>query len=239
MTGVPERFVELRNGLTIGLSAHPDDVLTVFVVFAREDYGPIPLGSTVVDVGANTGILSLYAISKGAAHVFAYEPNNESFAHLEHNIQRNGLTSRIHPQRVAVTGAGEGSVKFPVGSSAYNAILPADAEGAFEWVPTTSLERIVRDNQLERVDLLKLDCEGAEYEIISQAPAEIWERVDTVRLEYHQGRPEYFVALLGRQGFTVERHRRDTERTGMLWFRATRAAPSAGVRADAVRRKAV
>ena len=86
------------------------------------------------------------------------------------------------------------------------------------------------DDQIAKLDFLSF---------ISQAPAEIWERVDTVRLEYHQGRPEYFVALLGRQGFTVERHRRDTERTGMLWFRATRAAPSAGVRADAVRGKAV
>ena len=219
MTGVANRSIELRNGLKIMLSDHPHDVITAFVVFAKKDYGHIARGSTVVDVGANVGILSLYAVSRGAARVYAYEPNAQSFAHLQRNIQQNRLDSVILPHRVAVTGRGGDVVKFPVESSAYGAILPDDTTAGFELVPTTSLEHIMRDNHLDRVHLLKLDCEGAEYEIVGQTPGEVWDRVDAVRLEYHRGRPEDIIAALGRRGLAVELHRPDPNGRGMLWFR--------------------
>ena len=41
-------------------------------------------------------------------------------------------------------------------------------------------------NALERVDLLKMDCEGAEYEILYGTPDRYLERIREIRMEYHQ-----------------------------------------------------
>ena len=60
-SSLPGRVVELRKGPRIYLSEHSHDIISVFVIFVREDYGRIQPGSTVVDVGANIGIFSLYA----------------------------------------------------------------------------------------------------------------------------------------------------------------------------------
>jgi hypothetical protein len=58
--------LSLRNGLKIILSTHPHDIVTAFVVFVKGDYGKVEQGTTVVDIGANIGIFSLYAASMGA-----------------------------------------------------------------------------------------------------------------------------------------------------------------------------
>ena len=55
--------VEMRDGTRFYLSGHPHDVITLFVIFVREDYGRFPPGGTVVDIGANLGPPSAGVIS--------------------------------------------------------------------------------------------------------------------------------------------------------------------------------
>ncbi len=180
-------IIELRNGFKIHMSGHAHDVITIFVVLAKRDYGKIKKGSVVVDIGANIGVFSLYAAYCGAKKIYAYEPNKEAYEILQRNILNNGLEDTIISHRCAVFSADNQIVKIPVGSSPYNKVLTKDDTEQFELVNTITLKTILSDNAIDIVDLLKIDCEGAEYEIFFSSSSAILSRINEVRMEYHEG----------------------------------------------------
>ncbi len=216
-SSLPERAVELRSGLKIHLSEHPHDIITVFVIFVREDYGKIPPGSAVIDIGANIGIFSLYAASRNATQVFAYEPNSESYQYLVKNINANRLQETIIPQQLAVTSKDGETVKFPIKTSMYNAIITDESKTDYELVETVSLATVL--NRAEKIGLLKLDCEGAEYDILFNSDLTALARVETVRMEYHSGRIQEIAAALHPHGFEPCHRAADTPTSGNVWYR--------------------
>jgi len=218
-TALPGGVVEFRNGSRIYLSDHKDDVITVFAIYVRGDYGPLPDGGVVVDIGANIGVFALYAACRNAHTVLAYEPNGQAYERLVQNIRANRLEHVIFPFRMAVTGQAGEKVRFPVAPSAYNAIVTDDeqlAGGAYDWVKTIDLRRIVEP--VQRVDVLKLDCEGGEYDILSPAAEEPLRKVRSIRMEYHLGRAQEVIAFLQRCGFQLSLYRPDRADSGSLWF---------------------
>jgi FkbM family methyltransferase len=166
--------VRLRNGWTIHLSGDPADIVTVVLVFARHDYGMIRRGGVVVDVGANIGVFALYAAYCGATRVLAFEPSAESYSLLQRNVQENGLADVVEAHRLAVTSAERRSVRFPRRSSVMNTILSDGAVGEFDEVPTRTLDAIIEP--FDRVDLVKMDCEGADTRSCSALHPAPWPR---------------------------------------------------------------
>ena len=223
-TSPAARTVVMRDGTRIVLSEHPHDIITLFVVLVREDYGRIDPGITVVDIGANIGAFALYAAKKGAGQVLAYEPNGASFRCLEQNVLGNRLKSVIQAKRLAVTGQAGRTVRFPAEASMYGRIAEAGRAGGLESVETTSLARIVESDAPQGIDLLKIDCEGAEYDILLGAEAAL-AHVREIRMEYHDGRPRELVELFRRCGFEITRQRADGSTFGDIW--AHRGSPRA------------
>ena len=222
-TSPESRFVEMRDGTRIALSGHAHDVITLFVNFAQENYGRFRPGGTVVDIGANLGAFSLFAARSGARQVYAYEPNAAAFRCLDENVRMNALQEVVHPRRLAVGREPGALVRFPVAPSAYNRAADDGASGDFDTVETTSLPRIL-DEAGGSIDLLKLDCEGAEYEILLHANSCL-ERVREIRMEYHLGRARELVEHLRRSGFEITRLAADNPRSGSLWACNRRLAP--------------
>jgi FkbM family methyltransferase len=210
------RQFELRDGTRIRLSGHPHDTVTLFVVFVREDYGRFPGARTVVDIGANLGVFALYAARQGASRIIAFEPNAAAFGCMQRNIAESRMEQRILPRRLAVSGTAGRTVRFPRDASVYNAIAPDDAAGDFETVETVSLAAIVAQDAPQGIDLLKMDCEGAEYDILYASDAPL-ERVREIRMEYHGGRGAELAEYLRGRGFRIDRLEPDGRWTGMLW----------------------
>jgi FkbM family methyltransferase len=208
--------VELRNGLRIEVSGHPHDAITVFAIFVREDYGRVDPGSTVVDIGANIGVFSLFAIHCQAKKVYAYEPNSKSFQCLVQNIQKNNLKDVVVPHRVAVTSKPGASVKFPIMSSMYNAIITDDSCSEYEIVETTSLKSII--DSARRIDFLKLDCEGGEYDILLNSNQEVFTYIASIRMEYHSGLTDGVKARLQEAGYRQSYLRVDSDTSGNVWY---------------------
>jgi FkbM family methyltransferase len=209
----------LRSGLKIYLSDHPHDIITIFVIFVREDYGRVQPQSVVVDIGANIGIFALYAAHNQAAKVFAYEPNSEAYHHLLQNIKTNHLEHTIFPGQFAVVGAPGELVRFPARSSIYNSIITDLSSTDFEWVNTIGLPKIL--DQTGDVDLLKLDCEGAEYDILLSAGKDVYARIRNLRLEYHSNREQDIERHLTSYGFVKYHSKADTKHSGNMWYKKT------------------
>jgi FkbM family methyltransferase len=157
---------------------------------------PLRKGDIVIDVGANHGFFSCYAAFEGAI-VHAFEPQPETFELLEANVEANGLSDRIHTYAAAV-GATEGPIELSItnqlggGMSSTNpGFVSRTGLNVVDSVsvPSRSIDRVVDAIPEERIRLLKLDCEGAEFEILSALKPEHLERIDAIALEHHPGYP--------------------------------------------------
>ena len=218
-TSPGDRLVEMRDGTRFHLSGHPHDVITLFVIFVREDYGRFPPGGTVVDIGANLGAFALYAARLGARTVLAYEPNGAAFGCLQRNVEANRLFGTVKPRRLAVSAVAGQNAKIPAAPSVYNRIASEEATGNLEIVRTTSLAEILAHDATSGIDLLKLDCEGAEYGILlGAAPSDIG-RVREIRMEYHCGQETELKRHLEDAGFEITFFRPDSPSTGNIWAR--------------------
>ncbi len=215
----PEARVVLRNGTIIELSDHPHDVITVFVIFVRKDYGNIKPGSVVIDVGANIGVFALYAAYCGASKVYAYEPNTNNYARLIENIRVNGLEKKIIPFKAAVTARSGELISMPIDASPYGAVGQHSNEPeSTEKVATIAFAEIIKGitSSGEQIDLVKMDCEGGEYEAFGSLDLETFSRIHTVKMEYHQG-PEKLEADFKRNGYKIVRHQSESKINGVLW----------------------
>jgi FkbM family methyltransferase len=131
----------------------------------NHDYTPpgfvIGESDIVVDIGGNIGTFALFAsrcARKG--NVFTIEPNSENF-------ERLNQIDNIVPLRAASTG-NKGKVKlFSATEGGYHSLLEDrmhDPE-QYEVVDSVSLKDIFDQYRIERCNFLKVDCEGAEYEV--------------------------------------------------------------------------
>lgn len=125
-------------------------------------------GSTFVDVGANWGYFTLMAshLVGREGRVVGLEPDPRLFPVLEENVRRNGLGQAALLQVAAAREAGTlllAGFDESAGNFGVSRIVSGDAEGARTFrVRADSLDRILEEQGVSRVDLLKMDIEGAE-----------------------------------------------------------------------------
>jgi FkbM family methyltransferase len=162
---------------------------------------------TVVDIGAGLGDFTVYAARRcprGMVH--AYEPFPGSFALLQENLRLNGLSNvRAFPNAVGGAGAGPLSL-YTTGAAVQHRTAGAAAAEPAIVVDSVTLAAVLAE--LPRCDLLKLDVEGAEYEILFTAEAAALAKVRRLSLEVHDGVTAHTRADLARflqeRGFHVD-----------------------------------
>jgi FkbM family methyltransferase len=178
----------------------------------RNSYGlGCKLGNvrTIVDVGANVGFFSLAARQRYPnAVIHAYEPNPRVLPYFDANT--DGLDIVLHPEAV---GDWEGFVTILDEGPSDEARTRA-GEGSIRQVSlNTAIERIGGS-----IDLLKLDCEGAEWEILKLDGC--WERVKNIRMEFHMFNGETVDqahAAIARIGFKIIHLDEHNPEMGTMW----------------------
>jgi FkbM family methyltransferase len=153
----------------------------------------LPENPVIIDIGGNAGYFNMMLFSQlNAARVFAYEPIFENYKLFEENVTRNSLmTGKVNVFNMAVTGTEVEEVSIykevennnSVTASVFND-FSKDNFNVIK-VKAITLEQILTSNKIEKVDLLKLDCEGSEYPIIYESPKQVWDKVNMVYMEDH------------------------------------------------------
>lgn len=146
--------------------------------------------AVVIDIGAHIGTFSLFAATKyPRSHVYSFEPSPENFALLNKNIETNNLAKRITSFNIAVTDGKKKTVTLnfhPSNFGMHSVIFDYDLgeKGERHEVKAISLEKIFYENKIKMCQILKLDCEGAEYEILFSTPKKILVKIKNIVMEY-------------------------------------------------------
>ncbi|QRN83407.1 FkbM family methyltransferase [Chloroflexota bacterium] len=146
-------------------------------------------GWMVVDIGAGVGDFSiLAAYSHPSVRVIAYEPFAGSFELLGKNIATNRIENIFPFEQAVWSERGMVTLDQSTGEPlqiSSNHVDEAEKSGGSRGVSAISLQDVLDKQTVERIDLLKLDCEGAEYPILMGASNETLAKVDRIIMEYH------------------------------------------------------
>ena len=134
--------------------------------------------ATIFDVGAHFGAVSkIYQSLFPSATLHAFEPSPEAFDLFQRNSDGD---QRHHAHRIALSD-NNGIAEFSLNhASATNSLLPTDKNAPENWksfvetenrvaVPTQTLDSFCKQHHLDRVDILKLDVQGAEGKVLAGA----------------------------------------------------------------------
>jgi FkbM family methyltransferase len=158
----------------------------------------------IIDAGAHIGCAALFfASSFPRANIFAIEPDPGNYQVLLRNTRDNQRIRAIHaavwhrPESVIIGNEQDDPCAFQIKS----------ADGQCTTIQGLTLSAIIRECGFERIDLLKLDIEGAEKEIFDTDDLDWMNRTHTIMVELHDRfRPGCEAAFLNaarRFGFEI------------------------------------
>ena len=214
------------NKLLLDFSLNKKEIAILRDIFEARVYAgyfPFYQKVTILDIGAHYGYFSLFAHKNTdpASTILSFEPEENNFRALCRNIEKNGA-GNIHPFNVAVGGTNE-ITKLYRGKSPNNSLLQQYSLATDDLcaeTETRTLDRIIRDNNIQRIDFLKMDCEGSEYAILETMPDQVFDLITTVSMEFHDLKSakyngNFIAAILRSHHFNMVRFTYDTTSMGL------------------------
>ena len=208
-----DTFIVLKNLNDIKLKCRLKegfDFGHIFEIFEENTYSQNYRYSTVVDIGASTADSCIYFATNGANEVYGLEPMKESYDVAVYNVMINNLTSKVHLINAACSSK-SGNVELNVSSKYPNANSTDPSKivkrnnvnfDSRRLVNSISLKDIIYQHNLSKIDLLKMDCEGCEYEVFQNIGEDSISIINNIIVEFHDG-IKFLPDLLKRQGFNV------------------------------------
>ena len=159
------------------------DPITYYDVYEQNEYNVVNkeiIGKTIIDIGANIGIFSLMCLEKGAKKILAIEAQPSIFAEgLIHSV--SPFADVITPLNYAVHDTDDLELLIP-----NNNVASIAGKDHGEPVKTITLETLLNRYNIEGSDLiLKLDCEGSEFNILLNCKPDVLHRFEIIHVEFH------------------------------------------------------
>jgi FkbM family methyltransferase len=223
--------LRFRNGLALNMVAasHAGWDLLFREIFLDRCYQPTPdfvplAGWTVIDLGANMGFFTCQAATSApGVRVMSVEPLTPYRTVLEKNVAENRLEQvkifpgaicgdrdQIIPLTVWYNTAGELKTGTPPADAVKVEVIQAKG-----W----TLAEVFEAGKVERCDLMKVDIEGAEYDLFEKIQPSLWAKISRVVMEVHvsaKRKAPQIVSILEQQGFSVSLRHPESD-TPMLW----------------------
>ena len=178
----------------------------------------------ILDVGANVGFFSLAAFSRfQGARVYGVEPHPFCFETLErYKTENDDLPWYIYNVSLGEQG-GEITINTSTldGFATMSSIFESESNKFSFTVPSRKLGPFLKENNIDRADFAKFDCEGSEYPILYSLDNEDLNKINSMCVETHQGQnekqtTEALASYLSDHGFTTK-ILKVTEHRGYIW----------------------
>jgi FkbM family methyltransferase len=185
-------YVEKKNlVVTLYSALHNGDI---FAIFLKNEYGVIPVkGNVVIDIGANIGDSPIYFALRGAGKVIGIEPIIKNYELARKNVELNNLSNKVTLILAGCSGSigyadlqcdknGTGVCVRPLRNQPY--ISKQEAQ-----IPLITFDMILNEINLSssRDIVLKMDCEGCEYDTILSSTKDTLRKFRYILVEYHFG----------------------------------------------------
>jgi FkbM family methyltransferase len=173
----------------------------------------------IIDVGAHAGFFSLYVRSLNpTVQIIAVEPEPNNVAQLQKHFKENSIRN-VDIIEAAIAG-NTGTRPFYQSLDSHNHSLLTPTDSAIT-VPTLILSGLFKKCIIKRSSLLKLDIEGAEYEVFLNTKPELFKNIGAIILEYHTvpGEDYKMLELLLREnGYSVRHFPSKFDKTMGIFF---------------------
>jgi FkbM family methyltransferase len=160
----------------------PHDVLTLNEIFFRHDYPAEPSHRTVIDLGANIGLAALWFLSRHRdVRCYCYEPVPSNIERLRHTLAPFDGRYELHELAVADR---RGPVTFGVEPTGRYGGIDRALERSFtvDCVHVNDVLEMALSRH-DRVDVLKIDTEGAEHATLEAIAPELLARIGRIYVE--------------------------------------------------------
>ncbi len=183
-----------RSGVRIDCPNRPGARVPVYEIFAEDCYrlesllGPLldrPI--QVIDIGGHIGTFSCRLTQlHSKATVTAFEPSATTAAFLRRNVAQNGVADRVTVvERALARTGGYAAFEDNGAGSGLNGLISANHRAD----DATTVQTVTFDDATAAtaapVDVVKIDCEGGEYDLVLGSSPSSWASVQRVVIEYH------------------------------------------------------
>jgi FkbM family methyltransferase len=210
--GKSEAEIMIDGVARFKVRVNTSDALMIWEVWKAKVYDdariPILENDVVVDMGAHIGAFAVRAARQAhRGKVYSYEAARGTYLLLEENRKLNSLENLCIENSAVSNRRGE----MPLYTPANNSILGSlrqDTSSFKEMVRAITFSDIITQHALERIDFLKIDVEGAEFDILFANPDETLGKTQKIVIEFHEFEGDKrshqdLVDLLDSQGFKV------------------------------------
>jgi FkbM family methyltransferase len=174
---LPESGLQFYNGISNG---------DLFNIFYEKDYDFLPVKDRVViDIGANIADSSIYFAMTGAKKVIALEPFPKNFEIAQKNITLNGFTDKIELVNAGCCGGQSKDIVLDASANGVGCQTMQSSLGSN--IHFYTLRELINKYNIDSPAVLKIDCEGCEYDIILSNSKTMLDKFSHIQIEYHHG----------------------------------------------------
>jgi FkbM family methyltransferase len=208
--------LRMRNGYKMNIRPSNSEMSMIIEIWSEKDYTPkgfeIKPRDTVIDIGGNIGSFSIYAATQAKnGKIYSFEPFTENYNIFKSSIEINKIKNiRLENRAIAAKGGKYKFYVFDEGNSGTSSLYNNSSKKGKEIkIDATTLPEVVKKNKIRKIDFMKIDCEGSEYEILFKLPKTILKDTEKMVIEYHDNVTKYnhkdLIKFLERNGFDVRK----------------------------------